>query len=101
MSDVYGSIQRLEEWISDERGPKNPRLIRDIRCVIAAAKEETQDDDDVRLTIEDAEKEFGSRGHIDATVSSHRAVVAVKIDDWILLETRGDLRTLLSILPPF
>lgn len=58
-------------------------------------------DDDVKLTIEEAEQEFGARGHIDATISSHRSVVAVKIDDWILLETREDLRQLLSILPPF
>lgn len=73
----------------------------DMLTVCNADLAEHPADEDTKLTLEEAEKEFGARGHIDATVSSHRSVVAVKIDDWILLETREDLRTLLSILPPF
>ena len=76
-------------------------IVHAVAKVAKAYLDEHHADDDEKLSLDDAEKEFGERGHIDATISTHHSVVAVKIDDWIMLDTRGDLRTLLSILPAF
>lgn len=100
----------LKVYKMHEHGSKSPYWTEDgwsflqdedVEKLAVAYLAETHSDDDLKLTIEEAEKEFGSFGHIDATVSRHKNLVAVKIDDWILLENRGDLRRLLSVLPPF
>lgn len=58
-------------------------------------------DDDLRLTLEEAERAFGERLHIDATASICVGCVRVTLGENLMLATRGDLRHLLAILPPF